>query len=450
MISETTIRLSYRVGPYVVDGHMEEVRKGQTRVPLTSTAFGVFYQLVEQRGRVVLRGEFEPWCKEYHADRNPVDGYIAKIRKELGKSIVKTVRGKGYRLSPEIDVERIPNPSLSKLERLLVIVLDQIKIHTSSSFAGTIKNCEELLSEGHIAEAYARMALAYLNLGHVAFCRQPRSTTILRARKIIDEALKWFPSMGSALAIRGLIFLINDLDWARAEADFVEALRLNPDNSLAHLFLAHLKIGQGEIEEALNHAHVAGELDYDRPIAVVTEPWFMLFAGHVDEAVSMAKNVADRFAQFSAGHVILGHALYAFGAPSRAIAQYNIALEIEFRPDVIASLGYVHAREGNRAEALKSLDILKQAIDVGKIAYVSSYLKALVFAGLGDKNRCLNALQKAFDERCDWLIHMAVEPRWRELQGEERFRTLLRHIGVSEPRIACGELDGIVGRSRDF
>lgn len=172
MKPQTPMRPSFRVGPYTVDSHVEEVKEGIILIPLTSTAFQVFYQLVEHRGDVVLREDFEPWHSEEHFGRLPLDVYISELRKQLGESIIKTVHGKGYRLSPEFGVETIPSPSLSKLDQLITIALDQIKAHLSSSFIATIKTCEVLRRAGQVAEAYPPMLLAYINLGHVGFSRR--------------------------------------------------------------------------------------------------------------------------------------------------------------------------------------------------------------------------------------------------------------------------------------
>jgi DNA-binding response OmpR family regulator len=106
MKPRTPIRFSFRVGPYTVDAHTREVKKGTTPIPLTNTAFSVFYQLVARRGAVVLRKEFEPWGKETHHERLPVDLYIMEIRRQLGESIIDSVRGKGYRLSPRVRAKR--------------------------------------------------------------------------------------------------------------------------------------------------------------------------------------------------------------------------------------------------------------------------------------------------------------------------------------------------------
>ncbi|MCL5670081.1 MAG: hypothetical protein M1423_02110, partial [Acidobacteria bacterium] len=257
--------------------------------------------------------------------------------------------------------------------------------------------------------------------------------TISKAKEIIDEALKLFPLMGSTFALRGLTYLIYEYDWAKAEADLNEALRLSPRNELAHCFLAHLQVAQRRFEEGLAHAHIAAEVDYDSPMTVATEPWFMLFAGQVDEAVRKGEEVAEKFTAFAPAHDLLGHIYCANGAVNRAIERYERALDLDFLPDAVASLGFIYARMGDRKKALGQLALLNRAKTDKKIAYVSSYFEALVRVGLGERKRSLDALERAFEERCDWLIYLAVEPRWEKLRSEKRFLKLLHRVGIRKP-----------------
>jgi len=54
----------------------------------------------------------------------------------------------------------------------------------------------------------------------------------------------------------------------------------------------------------------------------------------------------------------------------------------------------------------------------------------LVYAGLGDRARALELLDRAYAERDVWLTWIGVEPRFDALRREPRFRELLRGIGL--------------------
>jgi hypothetical protein len=62
--------------------------------------------------------------------------------------------------------------------------------------------------------------------------------------------------------------------------------------------------------------------------------------------------------------------------------------------------------------------------------YVSAYNFAVVYAGLGDRDRAFEWLDKAFLERSTWLIHVKWDERFAGLRDDRRFGGLLKRIGL--------------------
>ncbi|MGH9661292.1 MAG: hypothetical protein ACRD96_22275, partial [Bryobacteraceae bacterium] len=54
-----------------------------------------------------------------------------------------------------------------------------------------------------------------------------------------------------------------------------------------------------------------------------------------------------------------------------------------------------------------------------------------IWAGLGDKQRAIDWLEKAHQER--WYFHPLVAPEWDLLRGEPRFEALRKEMGVEFP-----------------
>ncbi len=96
--------------------------------------------------------------------------------------------------------------------------------------------------------------------------------------------------------------------------------------------------------------------------------------------------------------------------------------------EVLASLGQVYALQGKKQEAEKLLAELMQR---SKKTYVSPYLIAYIFAGLGDREHALAALDQAYQEHDQYLMYLKVDPKFDQLHSEPRFQTLLRDIGLS-------------------
>jgi hypothetical protein len=51
---------------------------------------------------------------------------------------------------------------------------------------------------------------------------------------------------------------------------------------------------------------------------------------------------------------------------------------------------------------------------------------------LGDKERALEWLEKAYEERCGWMAFLKVDPALGSLRSDGRFKDLLRRVGVNE------------------
>ena len=56
---------------------------------------------------------------------------------------------------------------------------------------------------------------------------------------------------------------------------------------------------------------------------------------------------------------------------------------------------------------------------------------AVVHAGLGEKEQALEHLERASQERFNWLAFLKVEPQFAALRAEPRFSALVQRIGLS-------------------
>ena len=55
---------------------------------------------------------------------------------------------------------------------------------------------------------------------------------------------------------------------------------------------------------------------------------------------------------------------------------------------------------------------------------------ALVYVGLGDKTQAFEWLEKAYDERCEYLVYLPTEPVADPLRSDPRFKHLLDQLGL--------------------
>jgi two-component system OmpR family response regulator len=92
-----------RCGPVVLDPRGARVTVDGAPVKLTSHEFRVLSYLMHHRGRIVSQSELTEhiYSQGFDRDSNTVEVFIARLRRKLGGSFIETVRGMGYRISPE-------------------------------------------------------------------------------------------------------------------------------------------------------------------------------------------------------------------------------------------------------------------------------------------------------------------------------------------------------------
>jgi len=55
-----------------------------------------------------------------------------------------------------------------------------------------------------------------------------------------------------------------------------------------------------------------------------------------------------------------------------------------------------------------------------------------VYAGLGDQNRALAMLERAYQNRSPTILFLKLDQRFESLHSDPRFKELLRRIGLPE------------------
>lgn len=95
----------FSAGSLEFDRTSLEIRCAGKRLELTAIEFKLLATLMEKRGRVLSRNTLlrDVWGYRGSVDTRTVDTHMRRLRQKLGSSAtgIETVRGEGYRLSPE-------------------------------------------------------------------------------------------------------------------------------------------------------------------------------------------------------------------------------------------------------------------------------------------------------------------------------------------------------------
>lgn len=86
-------------GKITLDFHTHTVKVGEREIHLSNQEFILLERLMRHPERIVSRQELlnDVWGYDYYPGSNIVDVYVRYLRKKLGRGIIETIRGVGYR-----------------------------------------------------------------------------------------------------------------------------------------------------------------------------------------------------------------------------------------------------------------------------------------------------------------------------------------------------------------
>src|ERR1700694_2258647 len=191
-----------------------------------------------------------------------------------------------------------------------------------------------------------------------------------------------------------------DWDWGRGDQEFHRALQLNPnDAAVRHRYSRYLST-LGRTDEALREIKHEQELDPLSQVAKANVGLSYYFARQYDLAIKPLNDVLKEDPTFDTAFWGLGLIYEQKGMPAEAVAQMGKAGALSPDPNTMSSLAHAYAVAGQKEKAQK---ILGQLDTQSKKESISGYQFAVIYAGLGEHNKALAELEKAFKERSSLL-----------------------------------------------
>jgi TolB-like protein/DNA-binding winged helix-turn-helix (wHTH) protein len=243
------------------------------------------------------------------------------------------------------------------------------------------------------------------------------------ARKALDinpESAEAHASLGLAMSHRW--------DWTGAETEFRRALQLDPQYANAHLWYGDYLSIRSRHDEALTQAKRALELD---PLNLMSSTWVGLryyLAHDYPRAIEQNRDSVELDPNFAAAHLLLGEDYVQAGLRNEAVAELKKAADLSGdSPIYKAQVAVALAVAGRNREALR---IAHELEATSRKRYVSPYGLAQIYAALNKKEDTFKWLQAAYDEHAVWMGYLAVDPIFDRYRSDERFKDLLRRVGL--------------------
>jgi tetratricopeptide (TPR) repeat protein len=245
---------------------------------------------------------------------------------------------------------------------------------------------------------------------------KPPAEAFPKAKAEAARALELDDTLAEAHTSLAYALFRGDWKWAESERKFRQALAMNPKSAQAHQWYSNLLVARGRADEAIAHTKSAQELDSTSMIIRSHFGFIYFFAHRYDESIATCQKVLELDPTFFAVRRYLGQAYAQKGKYDQAIAEFQKAVSGSgASPLMRAELGHTLALAGRRDEAQKILGELTQ---LSTERYLSAYHIALVNSGLGNRDETLRLLERALQDRADYLVFLNVDPRFDWLHGD--------------------------------
>ncbi len=277
------------------------------------------------------------------------------------------------------------------------------------------------------ALAYAGLADSYAIAG-IPLSPMSPSERMAKAKAAALKALEIDDTIAAAHTSLAFIEHRFDWDWRGAEREFKRAIELNPNYATAHQWYAFFLATMGRMDEAIAEAKLAQQID---PLSLVMNSALgrvYHFARQYDRAIDQFRKTIEMDPNFASAHFDIAASYVEKRMYAEGIAEFQKGLAISGRNSIyFADLGWAQARAGHIREAMK---ILNQLEESSRQSYVSPFSFALVYIGLGDKDRAFTWLEKEYEQRGNPVVFLKAEPLFDPLRSDPRFQDLLRRVGL--------------------
>ena len=361
------------------------------------------------------------WAESF--DRKLTD--IFAVETDIAKAIAETLR---VRLTgaEQQQLAKRPTENLTAFQYYMQ-GRASLQRRTRQDLFAAIQYDEKALKEDpNYALAYAGLSDAYTILGAFGYIApiEARRQAEAAARKALalDENLA---EAHTALGEAYVFFC--PYNFPIGDRELQRAVELSPNLALAHYYLANSLGFQGRLDESLQEALKARELD---PLASniargVAAPYYLKrdYARAL-ELLRQANELGPAF-----GHTWEIGAYIQNQSVNEALALLEKEKAKPERKDdsiLVYDTGMVHAAQGKRAEALS---VIKQLEEMSGSNLSQAHWIAKIYAVLNEKEAALSWLERGLATGAIGLFNKD-DAVWDTIRGDPRFADLLGRMGV--------------------
>jgi tetratricopeptide (TPR) repeat protein len=254
------------------------------------------------------------------------------------------------------------------------------------------------------------------------------SETYPKAKAAALRALEIDSTLAEPHATLAWVAFGYDLDHQSAEREFKRALELNPNYATAHQWYALYLAVRSRMEEAFKEIRRAQELDPLSLIINTAAGWIYHFARRYDDAIRECQKATDMDPNFFGAHMVLADTYDRKQMFEEAVREYQAAFHAWGETKIADAIGRAYSASGYKA----AMHIIIDRISKGSTAVRSRFFAARIAAAIGDKERAMALLEKAYEEKDEEVAFAAVIAMFDNMRSDPRFQELMRRLHIPD------------------
>ena len=275
------------------------------------------------------------------------------------------------------------------------------------------------------ALAHAGMAWAHIAASDWYL---PNDQGMPKAKAAAARALEIDDSLAEGHFAMALFNMFYAWNWPETEREFARAIELNPSYAPAYNWYGvYLAVIKKRYPEAISASTKAVELDPLSLDAHTGLAQVLSIAGQHDKAIQVLHDAIEMDKGFWWAHYLLGESYELSGRLPEAVAEYELARQLDNSPVILSGLGRAYARSGKRGEALTLIEELKAG---PSDRYAASSFVPLIYDALGDHEQALRYLESGVEEHTVGSIFLTTNTFSDKLRSDPRFGALVRRVGL--------------------
>ena len=296
-----------------------------------------------------------------------------------------------------------------------------LSVHTKEGFEKGLDYFRKALDlDPNYALSYVGIANSYFLLTSYSFT--PAKETMKATNEALDKAMELAPDLAEVRATQGTIKYVYEWNWPDAEREFLAAIKLNPNYTLARYWYVVFLMLSGrfsEAEEQLKHLAVIDPLSLSLNKTYAS---LLFYQKRYEESIVQAEKTLELYPNCIPVFPAMAICFSKLGDPKKGLKLMQRGYDIAPSPSRLAVLGYLHAIAGDKAKAKKAL---QQALTETDSLLVDNFY---IYIAIGEIEKGLDYLENSLKQKDLEHVALIVDPRADPVRTHPRFMEIIDKI----------------------